>query len=222
MGHHDLGQVFLILLFAHALPSGGSGGGAGKPGGGGGALGAGVHIGLVVVAEIGEVVAPFQGAGEGLEADVIGAAVAADGQDFEVVLDFALPFQHLIGALHPGRHCRGVLEGGVDIAVHPGGVGVLEGGDLQAGGGVADDGLVLRVQGTHHGPAGDARAAAGAQPVPGLKALRLASFALSDCKPSHCTSFLRSRWPCGCRPGRSRRSLRSFPTGQRPAWPGLR
>ena len=37
----------------------------------------------------------------------------------------------------------------------------------------------------------------GHETMTGLEALGLASFVLSDCKPYHCTSSLRSRWPMG-------------------------
>ena len=103
-----------------------------KRGGGGGALDAGVHVRLVVVAEVHHVVAPLHGPGQGLEADVVGAAVAADGEEFEVVPDLAPLLEGLVGRLHAPAGGGGVLEGGVDVAVLPGGVGVEEGGDLQA------------------------------------------------------------------------------------------
>ena len=59
----------------------------------------------------------------------------------------------------------GALKGGVDIAVLVGGVGVEEGTDLQAAGGVAHHGAVLLPEGPEDAPDGDPRAAAGAEAV---------------------------------------------------------
>ncbi len=163
--------------------------------------------------------AALHGAGQRLEADVIGTAVAADGQDLEVVLDLALLLHDLVGALHTGGHSGGVLESGVDVAVIPCGEGVLEGGDLQAGGGVADDCLVSGLHGAHHGAAGDARAAAGAETVTGLETLGLAHLFFQIV--SHITAHPLSdhAGPCGNRWGRPRRWRRSSPAGQTRAWP---
>ena len=92
MGGQDFGQVLLVLPLALGGLAHRGGGGVGEPGGGGGALDAGVHVGLVVVADIHHVVAPLHGPGQGLEADVISAAIPAEGDEFVVVLHLAPAF----------------------------------------------------------------------------------------------------------------------------------
>jgi hypothetical protein len=52
-----------------------------------GALDAGVHVGLVVVADVEDVVVALEHPGEATEADVDGAAVAALGDHPDVVSD---------------------------------------------------------------------------------------------------------------------------------------
>ena len=43
---------------------------------------------------------PFHGAGKGLEADIVGAAVAAEGNEFVCGVQFAFLFQRFVCAFH--------------------------------------------------------------------------------------------------------------------------
>ena len=160
--------------------------------------------------------APLHGPGQGLKADVIGAAVAADGQEFIGAVDLSLTLEDVVGRLHAAAGGRGVFKGGVDVAVLPGGVGIQEGGHLQTAGGVADDRLVSLVQGPGHGPADDARAAAGAQTVAAHKALGLGQLCFEIVShirtpPVHCCAG-----PCGDSAGPVGQSPRCSAGGGRP------
>ena len=130
---------------------------------GAGALEAGVHVGAVVVADVEHLVAALHGAGERLQADVVGAAVAAEGDELDVLLDLALLLERAEGGLDAAERGGGVLEGGVDVAALPRGVGVDRRRDLEAAGRGADDDRVGRA---HEDLADDdRRAAAGAHAV---------------------------------------------------------
>ena len=109
--------------------------------------------------------APLHGAGQALEADVVGAAVAAEGDELVGVIQLAPLLHGPVRLLHAGQGGCRVLEGVVDEAVLPRRVGIHEGGDFQAAGGGAHHRLVLRVQGTQHRPHRDGRAAARAHSV---------------------------------------------------------
>ena len=128
-----------------------------------GALEAGVHVGAVVVADVEHLVAALHGARERLQADVVGAAVAAEGDELDVLVDLALLLEGAEGGLDAAERGGGVLEGGVDEAALPRGVRVDRGRHLEAAGGGAHDD---RVGGAHeHLPDDDGRAAAGAHAV---------------------------------------------------------
>ena len=105
---------------------------------GAGALHAGVHVGLVVVADVEHVVVALEHAGQAAEADVGGAAVAALG-------DHA----HLVPALDPHRGGNaggdrgGVAEQRVQPGDLPGRLGIGRGEHLEAAGGVDGDQLVV-------------------------------------------------------------------------------
>ena len=103
-----------------------------------GALEAGVHVGAVVVAHVEHVVAALHGAGERLEADVVGAAVAAEGDELDALLELAALAQGTKGGLDAGERRGGVLEVGVDVAALPGGVRVARAGHLEAAGRAGD------------------------------------------------------------------------------------
>ncbi len=112
----------------------------GAEGRGAGTLDAGVHVGPVVVADVEELVAALHRAGEGLEADVVGAAVAAEGDELDVLLgDLSLADQAPVGSFDAADGRGGVLEGVVDPGHAPGGVGIDGRRHLQAAGGVGDD-----------------------------------------------------------------------------------
>ena len=63
VGRQDLGEVLLLLGLAGDDAARRGRGGVREMGGGGGALEAGIHVGLVVVADVDHVVAPLHGAG---------------------------------------------------------------------------------------------------------------------------------------------------------------
>jgi hypothetical protein len=79
------------------------------------ALHAGVHVGLVVKTDIQEVMSALRGARKRLHADVVGATVAAEGDELVVGVrvDLALRLQRLVHGLHAGDCRGGVLEGDV-------------------------------------------------------------------------------------------------------------
>jgi hypothetical protein len=89
------------------------------------------------------VVAALHGAGEGLQADVGGAAVAGYRNGLHVAVgDFAFAPQGLEARLDTGSHRSGVLEGDMDVGVQPGRLGVGRGNDLHAARGVGDDDVI--------------------------------------------------------------------------------
>ena len=102
---HDERHILLLLLLAVDGRTRGRGGGAGAEGCGGRALIAGVHIALVVIADIEHLRAALGSAREALEAAVSRGAVARDGDDIDV--RSALALVHLAHAGHEGR---GVVE----------------------------------------------------------------------------------------------------------------
>ena len=142
-----------------------AGGGPGADGRGARALEAGVHVGAVVVADVEHVVAALHGAGERLQADVVGAAVAAEGDELDALLERAALLQGAEGGLDAGERRRGVLEVGVDVAALPGGVRVASGGHLEAAGGAGDD--VVALDRCEHLVDDDGGAAAAAEAVAG-------------------------------------------------------
>ncbi len=102
------------MSFLLAGLAAGSGGGVGEIGGRAGLLRAGVHVAFVVQAHVDHVLVAFGGAGQRLETDVVGAAVARHDQHVDVVL--ALPPQC---PLDPGRRRRAGFQGGlVDRDAH--------------------------------------------------------------------------------------------------------
>ena len=109
------------------------------------ALEAGVHVAAVVVAHVEHVVAALHGAGERLQADVVGAAVAAEGDELDPLLELAALVEGAERGLDAGERRRGVLEVGVDVAALPGGVGVARRRHLEAAGGAGDDVVALHL-----------------------------------------------------------------------------
>ncbi len=64
-------------------------------------LDAGVHVSLVIVAHIHHVMAALHGAGQGLESDVVGAAVAAEGDELIGLVDLTLALQYAVSGSTP-------------------------------------------------------------------------------------------------------------------------
>ena len=173
---HDLGQILLVLLLADRAGAGRRGGRARKARRRGRALNAGVHVRLVVVAEIYHVVTALHRAGERLEADVVGAAVAADGEELVGIVDPALALEDIVSRLDAAAGRRCILEGRMDVGVLPCGERIQEGGNLKAGGRVADDRLVALIERAHHAAADQTCAAACTQTVAADETLRLGKF----------------------------------------------
>ena len=90
VGRHDGGQILFVLLFAQKVRSGRGSRRIREPRCGGGPLDPGIHIGFIIVTNVDHIVAPFQRPGQGLEPDIVGAPVAAENDEFEIVLDLAL------------------------------------------------------------------------------------------------------------------------------------
>ena len=86
VGCDDGGQVLAVLHLALLGLAHFGRGGPGALRRGRGALDAGVHVGAVVVAHVDHVVAALHGAGERLQADVVGAAVAAEGHELHLLV----------------------------------------------------------------------------------------------------------------------------------------
>ena len=86
---NDRRQILFVLQFTgYDLTDGGCGGIC-KMRRRRGALNSRVHIGFVVIADINHVMPSFHGAGERLEADVVGATVSAEGNEFIGVINLA-------------------------------------------------------------------------------------------------------------------------------------
>ena len=117
--------------------------------------------------------APLHGPGEGLEPDVVGSPVPAEGDELDLPLHLAFALEGVVGGFHPGEGGAGALKGGVDVAVLVGGVRIEEGAHLQAAGGIAHHGAVLLPEGPEDAPDGNPRAAAGAETVAPYEALLL-------------------------------------------------
>ncbi len=130
------------------------------------ALHAGVHVRLVVVADVEHVVVALEHAGQAAEADVGGAAVAAlrDHADVAAAL-------HAHRGGDAGRHRRRIAEQRVDPRDLPRRLRIRRREHLEAAGGVDGDHLVVR--GAHRGVDRVARAerlaAALARAVPGIE-----------------------------------------------------
>jgi hypothetical protein len=126
VGHGDQRQVLAGAEdVAGLVPDRGRGGGARRRRRGAGALDAGVHVGLVVVTDVEHVVVALEHARQTPEADVGGAAVAALGDDLDVV---AALDAH--GRGNAGGDRGGVAEERVDPGDLPRGLGVGRGEHL--------------------------------------------------------------------------------------------
>ncbi len=165
MGQGDVGEILAALHLAGDDFAGGGCGGGCAVGSGAGALDAGVHIGAVVVTDVHDVMAPLEGAGQRLQADVVRAAVPAERHEFQFAVrgNLALLLQRLVHRLDAADRRRGVFERAVDERLQPGGVRVDRGGDLEAARGAGDHDVVIRHLVQQLG--NDGNAASGAQPV---------------------------------------------------------
>ena len=102
-----------------------------------GSLDAGVHVGLVVVADVEHVVVALEHPGQAPEADVGGAPVAALGHDLDVG---PCPCRRRAAAT-PVATAGRVAEQGVEPGNLPGGFGIGSGENLEATGRVDGDQL---------------------------------------------------------------------------------
>ena len=112
--------------------------------------------------------------GEGLETDVVGAAVAAEGDKFVRVGDLPFFLQHTVGRLHAAQGRPGVFKGVMDVAVLPGCVRVHESRNLHTARGIPDHCPVALVESAQDIPGRDRAAAACTHPVSGSQTLRFA------------------------------------------------
>ena len=137
--------IAVMSLRCWALPQlsapGGAGGGARGERRRAGALHAGVHVRLVVVADEQEAVAALERAGQRLQPDVVGAAVAGEDDDGDLLVgrQRVSPPERALRALDAARDRGGVLEGDVQPGHVPGGRRVPGRRDLEAAGRVDDD-----------------------------------------------------------------------------------
>ena len=112
-------------------------------------LHAGVHVGLVVVADVEHVIVALEHAGQGPEADIHGGAIPALAHDPDIGAALGLH-----GRCHTSGHGRGVPEQRVQPGDPPGGLGVRGGEHLKTPGGI--DRHELPVGCPHRGIEGDA------------------------------------------------------------------
>ena len=106
----DHRHIFLAGSVTH-----GCGRGFGTIGGKAGTLNAGIHIGFIVIANIEDIVPPFQHAADTLKANVGGAAVTSLGNDIH------WPFlQSFVGGFHSGCDRRRVFKEAVQKGDTPG------------------------------------------------------------------------------------------------------
>ncbi len=112
----DRGQVFALLHLAEGDLAGRARRRRGAERRRAGALDPGVHVGLVVVADEHEAMAALERPGECLEADVVGAAVAGEGDDRHLVRlrERAAATERPIGALDAAGSGGRILEGDVE------------------------------------------------------------------------------------------------------------
>ena len=172
MRGHDAGQVLAALLLAllHGADLGGR-----RPCAVRGrrrALNARVHVCAVVVAHVHHVVSALHGTGQALQADVVGAAVAAKGAELDLLVggDLAGALQAVVGCLDAGHGRGAVRERVVDKRGLPGRIRVDRRGHLQAARRAAahDVGIARAHQ---HLADADRRSAAAAQTVAAGEAL---------------------------------------------------
>ena len=124
MSYGDGRHVLLPRALADALLSRRRGRGRGAVGGRARPLDAGIHVGLVIEAEVDEVVPALEGPGQGLHADIRGRAVTAHADKGDLLLrDLPLPHEGLVARLDPRDDRRGVLEGDMEPRHPPGALG---------------------------------------------------------------------------------------------------
>ena len=150
----DRGHVLALLRLPEALVADGARGGAGRERGGPGALDARVHVRLVVVTDEEEAVPALERPGERLQPDVIGAAVAGEDHNRDLLLRRkGVPAaQRPLRGLHAARDRSGVLEGDMDPRDGPGRGRVARRRHLEAPGRIDDDDRLLdgAQDGAHH------------------------------------------------------------------------
>ena len=172
MGGHDAREVLAALLLALLGAANLAGSGPCAMRCSAGALDTGIHVGAVVVADIDHVVTALHGTGEALQADVVGAAVAAKAHELDLLIrgDLAGALEAVIGGLNTAQGCGAVGKGVVDEGRVPARVRIDRCGDLQATGGVGNNDVV--VSRTQHDLAyRDACAAAATEAMAAAEAL---------------------------------------------------
>lgn len=122
----DPGHILFRALVPKRLRTGRARGRARVVRGCAGPLDTGVHVGLVVVADVGDIVAAFERAADAEHPDIEGRAIAGDNDNL------LFPALLLKRRLDPGGNRRGILEERVDPRDFPRGLGVRRGEDLHA------------------------------------------------------------------------------------------
>ncbi len=128
MRGRDGGQVLLRSILAERAAPGRARRGGSREGRRSRPLYPRVHIGFVVHAEVGDVMAALEHPGEGPETDVQSRAIPAECEHFDAV-ELALLSER---GLNAGRHRRRVLEERVHPGNAPGGLGMRRAEHLQA------------------------------------------------------------------------------------------
>ena len=134
MRHHDLHQILVV----HGLARGRRGGG-GRKRRGAAALNAGIHIGLVVIADIEDVLVALHRAAERLQADIHGAAVTGDHNHLGVIVALV---PEAVG--NAGGDRSGVFEIALNTGHRDGGLGTRAGELRRASGRNHQNGVVAQ------------------------------------------------------------------------------
>ena len=115
----------------------------------------------------------LHGSGQGLDTDIVGTAVTAEGDELVGVIDAPALLQRIVCGLNAGQGCPGACKCIVDITVLIRGIGIHERGYFQASGCISDHCMILRLQCTKDGADGDTGTAAGTETMTGSQTFRL-------------------------------------------------
>ena len=115
----------------------------------------------------------FHRTGQGLETDIIGTAVTAEGDELEVILHLALFLEDIVSSFYTAAGSGSIFKCTMDVAVCICGIRIQEGRNLQTAGCIGDNSLILRLQCTQYTANRNTGAAAGTQTVTADKTLFL-------------------------------------------------
>ena len=119
MGSDHCCQILTILYLTIGVASDGGGGGIRIHGCGGRPLDTGIHITLIVVANVYHIMVSLHGTRQGLETDIISTTVSSKGDELAVCLHFSFFLQSTIGCLDAGAGGTCILEGVMDEGILP-------------------------------------------------------------------------------------------------------